>query len=80
MHTLYNIKYRVSMLLWLFDVILIAYDTCIRREFELHFLPPVQVILLCVRVQKCSVFLADLDFLTDRATILGDTIKRTVLI
>ena len=77
-----HIKYRMSMLLRLFHVNFIAYDTCIRREFEVHFLPSLQVILLytSIRVPKCPVFLPDLDFLTDRTTILGDTIKRTVLI
>jgi hypothetical protein len=75
-----HVKYRMSMLLWLFHVNFIAYDTCIRREFEVHFLLLVQVILSYIRVPKCSVFLPDLDFLTDRATILEDTIKRTVLI
>ena len=68
------------MLFWLFHVKFIGYDTCIRREFEVHLLPPVQVILLYNRVPKCSVFLSDLDFLPDRATLLGDTIKRTALI
>ena len=32
-----HIKYRVSMLLWLFHVNFIAYDTCIRRQFEVIF-------------------------------------------
>jgi len=57
-----------------FHVNFMAHDTCIRRQFEADFLPLIQVILLYIKVPKCSIFLPDLDFLTDRPTILGNTI------